>query len=178
MHRSTATVALVGLLVGLLVGCAHVGATIPAGAQVVHLVATQSEVRLSPTSIHAGDVYIELDEPLDGGAFVFVERKSTAEETPGPLTDADLQRLGHGDTEGTASSGYGPSCSGPQGAERGHLVEPGVCGNVWKFVLVAGKYAILGPAWTQQETETSPGPTVGPSGFVPPATMAVLEVLP
>jgi hypothetical protein len=178
MQRLRTVAALVGLLVGVLMGCAQGQATVPAGAQLVHLVATTSEVRLSPASVHAGDVFLQLDEPLDGGAFTFVERKSTAAETPGPLTDTDLERLAHGDTQGTSQSGYGPSCGGPQGADRGHLAQPGVCGNVWKFVLVAGKYVILGPGWTQQQTEASVNPTANPAGFVPPPTMAVLDVLP
>lgn len=178
MHRFKAAVALASLLVGVLASCGQGQATIPAGAQTVHLVATQSEVRLSPANVHAGEVFLELDEPLDGGAFMFVERKGTAAETPGPLTETDLERLALGDTQGTASSGYGPSCSGPQGADRGRLVQPGVCGNVWRFDLVPGKYAILGPGWTQQQTEASAAPTVGPSGFVAPHTMAVLDVVP
>jgi hypothetical protein len=170
--------ALAGLLVGVVAACGQGESTVPPGAQLVHLVATEFQVRLTPASVHAGEVFLQLDEPLDGGSFTFVERKSTAEVTPGPLTDNDLERLAHGDTEGTASSAYGPSCGGPQGADRGHLVHPGVCGNVWKFVLVAGKYAILGPGWTQQETEASVDPTADPAGFIPPPTMAVLEVVP
>jgi len=176
--RSGTMRALVFLLVGVLAGCGQGQSTVPPGAQLVHLVATESEVRLDAASVRAGDVYLQLDEPLDGGSFTFVERKSTEEETPGPMTDNDLERLAHGDTRGTASSAYGPSCGGPQGADRGHLVAPGVCGNVWKFVLAAGKYAILGPAWTQQQTEPSVDPTADPAGFIPPPTMAVLVVLP
>ena len=172
------SVALVGLLCSVLAGCGQSAATVPPGAQLVHLVATQSEVRLGSASVHAGDIFLQLDEPLDGGSFTFVERKSTAAETPGPLTDNDLERLAHGDTRGTSQSGYGPSCSGPSGADRGHLVQEGVCGNVWKFALVPGKYAILGPGWTQEQTEASVDPTAPPSGFVPPPTMAVLLVLP
>ena len=178
MRLSRTLTVIVGLLLTVIAGCGQGDATIPPGAQVVHLVATESEVRLGSAAVHAGDVFIELDEPVDGGSFSFVERKTSAAEPPGPLTDNDLERLAHGDTEGTALSAYGPSCGGPQGAARGHLVHPGVCGNVWKFVLVAGKYAILGPRWTEQLTEASVDPTVGPAGFVAPPTMAVLEVLP
>jgi hypothetical protein len=178
MRSSRTVVVIVRLLVTVLAGCGSGEATIPPGAQVVHLVATESEVRLGSAGVHAGEVFLQLDEPLDGGGFTFVERKSSAAETPGPLTDNDLERLAHGDTEGTSSSAYGPSCGGPQGAMRGRLVQPGVCGNVWKFVLVAGKYAILGPGWTEQETEASVDPTANPAGFVAPPTMAVLEVLP
>ena len=177
-RRSGARTAVVGLLVGVLAGCGQGESTVPPGAQLVHLVATESEVRLDAASVRAGDVYLQLDEPLDGGSFIFVERMSTEEETPGPLTDNDLERLAHGDTQGTSSSAYGPSCGGSQGAARGHLVAPGVCGNVWKFVLVPGKYAILGPAWTEQQTEPSVDVTADPAGFIPPPTMTVLEVLP
>ncbi len=178
MRWSKTVAALVGLLVSVLAGCGQSPATIPPGAQLVHLVATRSEVRLGSASVHAGAVFLQLDEPLDGGSFDFVERKSTAEETPGPLTDNDLERLAHGDTRGTSFSAYGPSCSGPSGADRGHLVQEGHCGDVWKFVLLAGKYAILGPGWTEQQTEASVDPTADPAGFIPPPTMAVLEVLP
>jgi hypothetical protein len=178
MRRSGARPALVGLLVAVLAGCGQGQSNVPPGAQLAHLVATESEVRLDAASVRAGDVYLQLDEPLDGGSFIFVERKSTEDEIPGPMTDNDLERLAHGDTRGTSSSAYGPSCGGPQGADRGHLVAPGVCGNVWKFVLVPGKYAILGPAWAEQQTEPSVDPTADPAGFIPPPTMTVLKVLP
>ena len=178
MRWPATAAALVGLLVSVVAACGQSQATIPPGAQLVHLVATESAVRLSPASVHARDVFVQLDEPLDGGSFMFVERKTAAADTPGPLTDNDLERLARGDTQGTSLSGYGPSCSGPQGADRGHLVQEGVCGNVWKFDLAPGKYAILGPGWTEQQTEASVDPTAGPSGFVPPPTMAVFEVVP
>jgi hypothetical protein len=42
--------ALRGLLAGILIGCGPGQAAIPTGAQVVHLVATESEVRLDPAS--------------------------------------------------------------------------------------------------------------------------------
>jgi hypothetical protein len=108
---------------------------------------------------------------------MFAERKRTAEETPGPLSEDDLERLAHGDTEGTAITGFGPGgCDAAQNAEdRGRM---GPCGNVMKVIVVGGKYAILGPAWTEQQTETSIDPTAPPAGFLPPSTMAVLEVLP
>jgi hypothetical protein len=178
MRSSWRSAATVSLLVSMVAGCGQSQDAVPPGAQVVHLVATISEVRLATASVHAGDVYVQLDEPLDGGSFTFVERKRTAEEAPSPMTDNDLERLAHGDLEGTSSSSYGPSCSGAQGADRGHLAHEGACGDVWRFVLVPGKYAILGPAWTEQQTEASVDPTAGPAGFVPPPTMAVLEVLP
>jgi hypothetical protein len=178
MRLSATLAVIVSLLSAVVAGCGPGDAIIPPGAQVVHLVATESEVRLGSAAVHAGDVFIELDEPVDGGSFSFVERKTSAAETPGPLTENDLERLAHGDTEGTSLSAYGPSCGGPQGAARGHLVQPGICGNVWKFLLVPGKYAVLGPRWTEQLTQASVDPTADPAGFVAPPTMAVLEVLP
>jgi hypothetical protein len=173
MRRSKTLGACVALVVAVLAGCGQ-SQSVPSGAQLVHLVATASEVHLSPATVHAGDVYLELDDPADGGSFVFVVGAATAAATPGPLTDTALEQLAHGDTQGTGQSSEGPSCSGPQGADRGHLAQPGVCGDVFKFVLVPGKYAILGPGWTQQMSEPSINPTVPPSGPVLPPTMAVL----
>lgn len=175
MRRFRTEVILLGLLAGVLVGCGRGQTPIPAGAQVVQVVATESEVRLDPATVHAGDVYLVLDEPQDG-SFAFVERKRTAAEAPGPLSDDDLARLAHGDTEGTVTGSSSVGCDAAQQAEdRGQM---GPCGNVWKFVLVEGKYAILGPGWTMQETEPSVDPTADPAGFLPPSSMAVLEVLP
>jgi hypothetical protein len=90
MRWPATAAAFVGLLVSVVAACGQGQATIPPGAQLVHLVATESAVRLSPASVHAGSVFVQLDEPLDGGSFVFVERKTAAADTPGPLTDDDL----------------------------------------------------------------------------------------
>jgi hypothetical protein len=178
MRRVSTLVAIGSLVVGVLAGCGQGLAPVPPGSQLVHLVATNSAVRLSPPTVQAGDVYLELDEPLPG-SFTLVEGKRTAAETPGPLTDDDLERLAHGDTEGMSISGYGPSCDPAQASDAlGKLAGEGNCGNVWKFSLVAGKYAILGPGWTQQQTEASVDPTANPAGFVAPPSMAVLEVGP
>lgn len=141
----------------------------------VHVVATESGIRLDPATAYAGDVYLVLDEPLDG-SFLFAQRQRAAEASPGPLSDDDLERLAHGDTEGTAIEGFSVGCDAAQRAEdRGQL---GYCGNVWQVVLVAGKYAILGPGWAEMETEPSVDPTADPAGFLPPPSMAILEVLP
>ena len=89
----------------------------------------ESEVRLDPPTVRAGDAYLVLDEPQDG-SFVFVQRKRTAEETPGPMTDDDLARLAMGDTQWTASEGIsaggcsqGAGCRGsrPDGLLRQRL---------------------------------------------------------
>ena len=178
MRASRSATTATGVLALVVAGCRLGQATIPSGAQLVHVVTTTSVVRLDAATVHAGDVYLEIDEPADGGSFLFVERKAEATDTPGPLTDDDLARLARGDTQGTSISGAGPSCIGPQGEGRGHLAAPGVCGDVFKFALGPGKYAILGPGWNEQLTEVSPVPTAGPSGPLIPATMAVLQVLP
>ena len=178
MRQRKVVVAIVTVLVAMLAGCGQGQATVPSGGQLVHLVATQSEVRLSPAAVHAGDVFIQLDEPRDGGSFTFVVGMASAGATPGPLSDNDLARIAYGDTQNTGKSSYGPSCSGPQGTDVGHLAADGVCGDVWKITLAPGKYAILGPGWSMAQTLPSVDPTANPSGFKAPSTMAVLEVLP
>ncbi len=175
LKMSIVPIALIVLITVLIVGCGRGQASIPPGAQVVHVVATESEVRLDPATVRAGDVYLMLDEPADG-SFAFVERKRTPTETPGPLGDDNLARLASGDTGGTSIGAYSVGCDAAQRAEdRGQM---GYCGNVWKVVVVAGKYAILGPGWTEQQTEASVDPTADPAGFIAPPSMAVLEARP
>jgi len=151
------------LFAGALAGCSR-ATPIPPGAQVVHVAITASGVRLDPSTIHAGDVYLEIDEPMDG-SIAFVERMRTADETPGPLDDEDLARLAQGDVGGFSIGGLDAGgCSAEQDAEDGGKLGP--CGNVMKVVLAPGSYAILGGA-----------PEVDPStGRLPP--LAVLEVVP
>ena len=74
------------------------------------------------------------------------------------MSDTDLARLAQGDDQYTSMSGFGAGgCSPEQRAEdRGKM---GPCGNVMKFALIAGKYAII-------RDTTQPMP------------MGVLEVLP
>ena len=175
MRRAKKLAGLVGLL-AVLIACGRGQVPIPAGAQVVHVVALESGVRLTPATVRAGDVYLVLDEPQNG-SIQFVERKTAADEPPGPLSDDDLARLAAGDTEATAIGGLDAGgCSAEQDAEdRGQI---GPCGNVMKVVVAAGKYAILGPGWREMETEPRVDPTADPAGFRPPSSMAVLEVVP
>ena len=158
---ASAVVALMAaiLLAGMLAGCGR-ARPIPPGAQEVHVVVTASEVRLDPAIVGAGDVYVVLDTP--GSSVGFAQRKRTAAETPGPLSDDDLDRLGHGDTEGFAIGGMGDvGCSAAQRAEdHGQL---GPCGNVVQMTLTAGKYAFF---------------TGDLESGVDPPVIAVLEVLP
>lgn len=161
MRRFGTMVILLGLLVGVFAGCGRGQKPIPAGAQEIHIVATGSEVRLDPASVHAGEVYLVLDAPLDGG-FTFIRRKTAAEATAGPLSDDDLARLARGDSEGTSIEGFSVGCSAEQRAEdRGRT---GPCGNVYgPLALTAGKYAFLSG-------------DIGAGLASPPIT--VLEVLP
>lgn len=131
---------LIGVLAVGLVACGRGQAPIPAGAQQVHVVIARSTVRLDPDTVPAGDVYVVLDAP--GSSVGFAQRQRTADETPGPLSEEDLERLARGDTGGTAISGFDDSgCSAEQRAEdRGQM---GYCGNVFKLVLAPGKHAFF-----------------------------------
>jgi hypothetical protein len=161
--------ATLGTIVGLacvlsatLAGCGRGQTPVPAGAQLVHVSVIDSEVRLDPATVSAGDVYVVLDTP--GSSVGFAQRQRTAAETPGPLTDQDLDRLARGDTEGTAIGGFDDTgCSAEQRAEdRGRM---GPCGNVFRIVLTPGKHAFFAG-----DLEG------GPPGVA--RSIAVLEVVP
>ena len=151
---------LVGLLATVLAGCGRGQAPIPAGAQQVHVTASEARVRLDPATARAGDVYVVLDTPRSSVGFV--QRKRTADETPGPLADDDVARIaGGGDTQGFAMSGFDlVGCDDAQRAED--LGQQGPCGNVFKVVLSAGTYAFFSGALEEG----------------PPRSMAILEVAP
>jgi hypothetical protein len=120
-------------------GCESTTA-VPAGAQVVRVVATEQSITLAPDSVRAGDVYLLLDEPTR--SILFVQSQTSAEATPGPLDDEALERLRQGDTFHTAVSGFDAGgCSPGQDAEnRGRM---GHCGNVMLVVLSPGDYAVV-----------------------------------
>lgn len=159
MRRSAKLVVILGLLAGAAASCGRGQTTIPPGGQQVRIVVTGPEVRLEPDTARAGDVYLVLDTP--GTSVGFAQRQAGAAETPGPMSDDDIDRLTHGDTEGTAISGFDDSgCSADQRAEdRGRM---GPCGNVFREVLAPGKYAFF----------------VGAAEGAGPQSVAVLEVLP
>ena len=147
------------LLVIAVAGCGRGQATIPPGGQQVHVAVTGSEVRLDPATVRAGDVYVVLDTP--GSSVGFARRLRSPAETPGPLSDEDLDRLGRGDTEGTAIGGFDDTgCSAEQRAEDRGLM--GYCGNVFKEVLAPGKYAFF----------------LGDADGASVRSIAVLEVMP
>jgi len=112
------------LLAGGLVGCERATA-IPSGAQQVHVVASETEIHLNPTTVHAGDVYLVLDVPQRGVELV---RSGAQAGVSGALTDDDLARVAqNADAEGIGIENLTVSC----------------CGNVYKETLTSGKYAIL-----------------------------------
>ena len=154
------------LVLGLALGGCGPSTRVPADAQLVHVVASDASVRVEPATVPAGDVYFVLEEATE--AVVFVQRKASEQETPGPLMAEDLGRLTRGDTQFTAIQGFETSGCSPQerGAHRGELRIPGSCGNVfWVPSLAAGSYALLPSDASGNPTGTS----------VP---MAVLEIVP
>jgi hypothetical protein len=160
LARRLAVLALVG---GTAIGCSGGLTPIPSGAQQVHVTDTDTSLRLEPSTVRAGDVYVVLDGPRQN--VVLVSEKRTAEATPGPMSDDDLARLQRGDTEGTSTEGISVSCSAEQrDAARSQV---GECGNAYRFTLSPGKYPFfLAP------------PDEGPPAQMSPGTMAILEVSP
>jgi hypothetical protein len=146
---------------GLVAGCSR-ATPIPDGAQVVHVVITESEVSLDPARVLPGDIYLILDAPR-GGSLAFVEQKASADATPGPLTSDDLARLADGNTESMSITGlHAGGCDPEQNHEdRGQM---GPCGNVLKVTLAAGAYAVVAGA-----------PEGDPLTLVPPL-LALLNV--
>jgi hypothetical protein len=121
---------------------------IPAGAQIVHIVLTASEVRLDPTTVHSGPVYFVLDgpdEPSEQASFSFVSAGYGSQcppcNAPLPLSDDGVVRLARGDYQGTGTEGG--------------------WGRYAKFPLLEGKYAFL---------------TGGAEPSVRPQSIAVLTV--
>jgi hypothetical protein len=163
MRAALARFGVACLLAGAIVGCES-PTPIPAGAQVVHVTMTESSVVLEPHTVRAGDVYLMLDSP-PSGSLTFVTGQDSATATPGPLSDEAIERLRRGDTFHTMIDGLDAGgCSRAQDAEaRGKM---GHCGNVMKFALGPGRYAVVGGA-----PEGDP-----PGGALPP--IAILTVLP
>jgi hypothetical protein len=149
------------ILIGAVGGCGSAIA-IPPGAQQVHVVATVSEVHVTPATVRAGDVYLVFDVPHGAGQDDSALAAQGVElQMVGPLTDAALARLAQtgdaGEGVGYQSLGVAYHCGLPW--------EHASCGNVDKETLVVGKYAF------------DLGGTSGPQP-VPPTSMAVLEVQP
>jgi hypothetical protein len=121
--RSIMRIARISLLIVMLIGCTTKTA-IPPGAQTVNVVVTDSAVRVDPTTVHAGDVYLVLDVPQRGVELVS-RGGSNARES---LSAGDLGRLAQNvDSEGLALESLSVSC----------------CGNVFRVSLPAGRYAFI-----------------------------------
>jgi hypothetical protein len=152
-------------LVGLVAACGPVQKPVPADAQQVHVIADRSTVRLIPTQVRAGEMYVILDEPTTSVAFV--QGKHSADATPGPLTADDLARLARGDTQGTSIGGFDVvGCDATQrAAARNQTKVPGGCGNAFLMTLTPGSYAFM---------------TGDPTALTAPAKVqiAILDVLP
>jgi hypothetical protein len=161
------------LLACILAGCGRGRTPVPAGAQVIHVAVIESELRFDRATVRAGDVYVVLDTPRSSVGFA---SRMRGDLETGPLSDDDIARLARGDTQDLVIGGFDLlGCSNEQRAEDRGLMGP--CGNVFKSVLVEGKYAFLGPGWKEQQTEALVPSTPGPSGSLP-GSIAVLQVLP
>ena len=145
MRGSRPLIVILGLA-GVLAGC-HGHTVIPSGAQEVHFTVVGSELRLAPTTALAGDIYVVVDTP--GAVIYLVQRKATAAEEPGPMSDDDLVRLARGNTQGMSVT----CCFETR--------EP--YGNIHKVVLSAGTYAFT---------------IESPDQATVPLEMALLHVLP
>jgi hypothetical protein len=98
------------------------GTSIPPGAQQVHVVGTPAEVRLDPSTAHAGDIYFV----MEGSALFF--QHSGAPGEGDPMSEDDLTRLAQtGDPFQTNST----------------ELSPGYAGDAYKYTLKAGKYAFF-----------------------------------
>jgi hypothetical protein len=119
----------------VMTGCdLHTPVTIPAGAQQVHITVTEYEVRLAPTTVPAGDVYLVLDGPGQGFSFVTLGG--------GPFDEEAIARLEDGDLQDTAIEGFQVSCAPDEWSEERGWEG---CGNVFRVSASEGQYAILAP---------------------------------
>lgn len=117
------------------------GEPIPAGAQQVHVTIADSTVRLTPSTVKAGDVYLVVDAPPNG-QLTFVSGIGSGKPPDAPLAPGALERLARGDTQGTSISGFeAGGCDDAQNLEdRG---KTGPCGNVMKVVVAPGNYGVM-----------------------------------
>ena len=142
-----------------LAGCES-ALVIPSGAQTVYATVTRDSVRLEPTTVHAGMVYLNVE--FDGSELMFVGGGAVGggeAEPPGlvGLTDEQLDAVLHGDLVSTyISSGF------RSGGELGNASELGE--------LPAGKYLFLPDGIVILEP--------GAYDAIPLDAVAVLEVVP
>jgi hypothetical protein len=129
--RGLVAVLLAGIVAGTFAGCELFCKTrVPADGQVVRISATATELRLDPSSVRAGDVYLELD-PAEHGVS-FISELPPDFQTGGrdllPLSDEDIASIRQiGSAEGTAENAF----------------SIGGCGNVFKVTVFPGNYALV-----------------------------------
>ncbi len=151
------------IVVSMLAACSP-STAIPSDAQQVRLVGSHAEVRLDPSTVHAGDVYFV----VEGLGALFIQ-KSGAPGDEGHFTDAELAHLAQtGDLFHTSMQD----------------LTVGYAGNVRKLTLTAGTYALVPMA----EGEFADADLMARQGLchedadacaaLPPLPMTVLEVLP
>ena len=119
----------------------HEPIVIPAGAQVIRVTVSDTEIALQPASVHAGDVYLVNEGPAPD--FTFVARSSGPGADAEPMSDADVERLALGDFQFTSMEGFSVSCAPDQWTEGRHWEG---CGENVALTLSAGRYAILAGA--------------------------------
>jgi hypothetical protein len=157
-RRLVASLALSLLVMASIAGCER-ALVIPSDAQTVRATVTRDSVRLEPTTVHAGMVYLTVDS--DGAELVFVggvEPGGDAESVSlAGLSDEQLDAVIHGDLVHTyISSGF------RSGGELGNANELGE--------LPVGKYLFLPDGIVILEPESYDS--------IPPNAFAVLEVVP
>ncbi len=118
------------LLLSLLIACGS-ATQVPPGAQTVHVAVVEGELRLEPSVVHPGDVYLVLSESANG--INFVHRSSdpgNPHSAPLPVTEDDIRSVAR---DGSF-----------QGANQVGLAVGGGGGNVSRIgPLVEGKYVLL-----------------------------------
>ena len=160
MRLRTASVAIPALLALTFAIAAcdiHEPIVIPAGAQVVHVSASDDAVSIEPATVTAGDVYFVLEGP--NPAISFVANKDAPDAPIEGMDEAEVERLAHGDYIYTAMDGFNVTCAADAWTEERHWQG---CGENHVLPLEPGLYALVA-------SDEEPG--------VPPV-MAVLKVTP
>lgn len=159
VHRTVAACAAgAAFLVAAVAACdVHTPVTIPAGAQVVHVSVTETEIAIAPARVHAGAVYLVNEGPAR--AFQLISTSAGTDGSRGPMTPADADRLARGDFQGTTMEGFDVTCATDQWTDGQHWDG---CGENVALTLSEGLYALMAGSET---------PGVAPA-------IAILEVTP
>lgn len=120
-------------------GCdVHEPIVIPAGAQVVHLTATDDEVQVDPASVAAGEVYVVLEGPKP--TIYLVSNQSGPDSDPRGMTPAELARLADGDMQFTLTDAFAVTCGFDAWTEDRHWEG---CGENVRLTLAPGFHAFV-----------------------------------